>query len=356
MKKLVEAFKNLRFDLGEVARYMAVPVQDLKNYITSYDNEEYKDIPEDIKKVFDFIVDYQYLYDKQDIIAMLMSYDNVLDSSEEKPFVKKVALYLKTNNYPNIIDELTTNHIEPDIYHENDYAFFTIFHENIEATINLYRMGDYQYDRGVKQIMPRLREVNSLREITYMLYELKDIYVKAALRAKAMKKEMDDYEETEKFLVENYPVDDSEIDYDKIDLDFLNEEFASSEEQELKKEIISMLQELVENPSKIIGVDRLQPFKYELLNYVNEYEVIYKEILYTVIQNRKTMMCSLCIMSLILDPTAPFDLWEETINIDGHTYYIIKTVNYLQVDKLIKTAKYLERRIAEYIGYLRQDS
>ena len=68
------------------------------------------------------------------------------------------------------------------------------------------------------------------------------------------------------------------------------------------------------------------------------------------------MMCSLCIMSVILDPTAPFDLWEDTINIDGHTYYIIKTVNYLQVDKLINTAKYLEGRISEYNGYLRKDN
>lgn len=356
MQKLVEAFKNLRFDLREVARYMAVPVQDLKNYITSYDNGEDKDIPEDIRNLFNFIVDYQYLYDKQDIIAMLMSYDNILESSEENPYTKQITLYLKTDNYQEIVDGLTKHGVKPDVSNEGGYASFMIYHDNIEANIHLYNLDGYQYDKHSKQIMPKLREVSYIWNISTILDEIHDIYIKAALRAKAMKKEMDDYEETERFLEENYPVDDSEIDYDNTDLDFLDTEYASSEEQELKKEIISMLQELLNNPFKIVGVECLKSFKYELLNYVDEYEVIYREKLYTVIQNRKTMMCSLCIMSIILDPTAPFDLWEETINIDGHTYYIIKTVNYLQVDKLIKTAKYLESRIAEYIGYLRQDN
>ena len=292
MTKLQEKLIKLGITIRELSLYEGVEDESLMDYIEQY--EKGKDIPEGLKKDFDFILNNKSIT-KLEVIHHLMIFEQFLNSSEEKPFIKKFLYYIRTDMHEEILLDLKKHHIE---YKRITCGvwLFSIFGSNICLDIKLFDERLINQNDDYRILINESLTMHSFDEMLNLFYKIKGMYINSITQMKTLEEIVNENEKTVNSL---NSADDE--DYEIPPFEDLKE---IDEMVDLLEEISSMIKEIKEDYT-YIDPEQLKKIKELFLPFFPKYKVEWEGKKYAIIKRRKDNVKLLCTWSLIYDASFP---------------------------------------------------
>lgn len=327
MNKLKDALKKAKIELRLLSTFLGVDDELLGKYVEAYDSNNKSDVPEDIRKRFDYIVNNPNS-SNHTLVAYLMDLEKVRESDEEHPFVKKLFCKVKCFNCPVLIDELASKNIEVTSWEDGIYHL-TLYSGRVECEFKLYDSTLKWNEETIEHAM----SVETYKDLIGIIKSLKNIYafndVKAVL--------LDGYEKFANAIRDSQPENKVDIDGD-IDYPPYDEPQDEPREVTLRRDVFDMIKELEENNTHIDEY-KLNNIKNQFYGLVCEIEVLWRGNSFALVRHRFNGHKYICYMCPA-DEEVDYSLFEDKWEVNDWYYF---PINYRQ------ESSYFMAKFAQYI-------